>query len=445
MKISIIGSGYVGLVTGACLAELGHDVLCVDNDETKIASLKTGVVPIYEPGLQQLVQTHTEEARLHFSSSIAEAVRHGAIIFMCLPTPPKDNGEADLSAVEYVANEIARNLTEYRLIVEKSTVPVQTGEWIQRTIQARVASGIEFDVASNPEFLREGTAVKDFLHPDRVVIGTDSERAAALLVRLYEPLNAPLLLTDIKSAELIKHSANAYLSMKISFINAVAHICELTGADVSKVAMGIGLDKRIGLDFLNAGIGWGGSCFPKDLAAYVHIAEKLGYDFKLLKAVDDINNAQRRSVTEKLLNALGGSLKGATIAVLGLAFKPDTDDLRGAPSLDIIAALQAEGATVRAHDPVAMEKARPLLPGVTMCKDAYEAAQGADAVILVTEWSQYRSLHMPKLRGLLRKGVLIDGRNIYDPTRMQQLGFDYYGMGRRPKQEQAAPQPMPVS
>ncbi|HEY3999972.1 MAG TPA: UDP-glucose/GDP-mannose dehydrogenase family protein [Candidatus Xenobia bacterium] len=429
MKISIIGAGYVGLVTGACLAELGHDVLCIDNDENKVRSLRSGHIPIYEPGLDQLVQTHSEEGRLHFSTSIEEAVEHGKIIFICVQTPPKEHGGADLSAVDFVSKQIAAHLTDYRLIVEKSTVPVQTGSWVQETIKAHIKPGVEFDVASNPEFLREGTAVKDFLHPDRVVIGTDSERAVTLLVKLYEPLNAPLLLTDIKSAELIKHSANAFLAMKISFINAVSQICERSGADVTKVAMGIGMDSRIGLDFLHAGIGWGGSCFPKDLAAYIHIADTLGYDFRLLRIVDEINQHQRVAVVDKLEKALG-KLDGTSIAVWGLAFKPNTDDLRGAPSIDIVKALRERGAEVRAHDPVSMEKAREYFPGTTMCKDPYEAAEGCDAVVLVTEWAQYRALDMPRVKRSLSRPVLVDGRNLFDPGRMRSVGFDYYGIGR---------------
>ncbi|MHB2015445.1 MAG: UDP-glucose dehydrogenase family protein [Candidatus Xenobia bacterium] len=429
MKISIIGSGYVGLVTGACLAELGHDVLCIDNDEVKVRSLTAGQVPIFEPGLDQLVQTHSEEGRLRFSGSIEEAVDHGLIIFICVQTPPLPSGAADLSNVEFVSREIARHMTDYRLIVEKSTVPVQTGEWVEHTMKECVRPGVDFDVASNPEFLREGTAVHDFLHPDRVVIGTSSERAATLLVKLYEPLNAPVLLTDIKSSELIKHSANAFLAMKISFINAVAQICERSGADVAKVAKGIGLDKRIGLDFLQAGIGWGGSCFPKDLMGYIHIADQLGYDFKLLKVVDEINRDQRHAVVEKLRQALG-ELRGKEVALWGLAFKPDTDDLRGAPSLEIIQCLSQHGARMRAHDPVAMDKAREILNGVVMCSTPYEAADQADAVVLVTEWKQYRTLDMPRVLKSLRRPVFIDGRNLYDPSRLRRLGFEYHGVGR---------------
>ncbi|HXE73429.1 MAG TPA: UDP-glucose/GDP-mannose dehydrogenase family protein, partial [Candidatus Nitrosotenuis sp.] len=367
LPISIIGSGHVGLVTGACFAELGHRVMCVDNDLEKLASLQAGRVPFYEPGLQPMVATHAAEGRLLFSSDIGQAVQHGIIIFICVGTPPRPDGGVDLSHIEAVSRELARHITDYRLVVEKSTVPVRTGEWVYRTIAENVAAGMEFDVASNPEFLREGTAVRDFLHPDRVVIGTSSQRAASLLVQLYEPLNAPLLLTDINSAELIKHAANAFLAMKISFINAVAQVCSLSGADVKKVARGLGLDRRIGMDFLQAGIGFGGMCLPKDLLAFIQISRELGYPFELLEAVQRINAEQRRWPLLRLQEALG-ELTGRRIAVLGLAFKPDTDDLRFAPALDVVASLQAAGAQVRAYDPQAMEEARALLPQVTMCR-----------------------------------------------------------------------------
>ena len=432
MRISIIGSGYVGLVTGACFADLGHEVLCVDNDPGKIAELQQGRCPIYEPGLDTLLATNHAEGRLHYSMSVKDAVDHGEIIFICVGTPPRDDGTADLSFVEAVSKEIAQCMTAYRLVVEKSTVPVQTGEWVQRTIQENVTSGVEVDVASNPEFLREGSAIHDFMFPDRVVIGTSSDRASALLIKLYEPLNAPLLLTDIASAELIKHAANAFLSLKICFINAVARICEKTGADVVRVAKGIGLDRRIGMEFLQAGIGFGGSCFPKDVEAFIGIAASLGYDFKLLREVLAINQEQRGLVVTKLEEELG-DLAGKRVGLLGLTFKPNTDDLREAPSLEIVRRLHEAGAQVAAYDPAGMDKARRLkgaMESVVYCPDPYAVADGADAIVIVTEWAEFRSLNLPDILRRMRRPVFIDGRNLFDPTRMRRLGFTYHGVGR---------------
>lgn len=429
MKISIIGCGYVGLVTAACLAELGHQVMGIDNDTEKIRALRSRRMPIYEPGLEVLVNTHCQEGSLQFSSQISEGVDHGEIIFICVNTPPKEDGSVDLSYVEAVSKEIAENLTEYRLIVEKSTVPVKTGEWVARTIRANVKPGIEFDVASNPEFLREGTAIDDFLRPDRVVIGTDSQRASTLLVSLYEPLNAPLLLTDICSAELIKHSANAFLALKIAFINTVANVCSNSGADIKKVAKGIGLDRRIGPTSLEAGIGYGGMCLPKDVAAFIQIAADLGVDFDLLKAAQRVNRSQRQWPM-RVLQQHYQDLKGKRVAVLGLSFKPNTDDLRFAPALDIVAELQTQGATVQAYDPEAMDKASRILSGVKMCKDAYEACTEADCLILCTEWNQFRGLDLLKLKRLMNGNLVIDGRNIFEPQRMARHGFNYYGVGR---------------
>jgi UDPglucose 6-dehydrogenase len=431
LKITIIGSGYVGLVTGACLADLGHEVVCVDNNPDKVNKLKQGIVPFYEPGLQSLVSTNFKEGRLFFTDSIKEGVKHGLVIFIAVGTPPKDTGEADLSAVEYVSREIAEEMTSYKVIVEKSTVPVRTGEMVAQTISRHIAPGIEFDVASVPEFLREGSAISDFLTPDRIVIGVTSDTAAGLLVKIFEPLNAPLLLTDIKSAELIKHSANAFLSVKISFINAVAHICELSGADVEKVAKGIGLDKRIGMEFLRPGIGYGGSCFPKDVKAFIAISEKLGYDFNLLKEVEEINRLARNKAVEKLKLALDNKLEGKTIALLGIAFKPNTDDIRSAPSLDIIEQLQKEKAYVKAFDPVAMENAKLEISNVEFCEDEYETVKGADAMILVTEWAQFRSLDLARIKSIMNRPVIVDGRNLFEPFRMKGLGFEYYGVGRK--------------
>lgn len=429
MEIGIIGAGHVGLVTGACFAELGHQVVVVDSARAKIARLKRGEVWFYEPGLSELVQRGRKERRLSFTPSIGAAVEHAQILFICVGTPARPSGEADLAAVEGVVREIAKSMSTYRLIVEKSTVPVQTGEWIKQTLRTFVQRKVPFDVASNPEFLREGSAVHDFLHPDRIVLGVESPRAEKLLLELYKPIHAPVIVTDVKSAELIKHASNSFLALKISFINAVAHLCDLVGADVTKVADGMGLDARIQRAFLNAGVGYGGSCFGKDLDAFIHIAEKLGYDFKLLKDVVQINADQHRSFVKKLTSVLW-NLPGKVVGILGLSFKPDTDDLREAPSLKIIQLLQQEGAKIRAYDPQAMPQAKALLKGVTFCKDAYEVARGADCLALVTEWQEFRELDFVLIKKLMRQPVIIDGRNLYDPDRMRRLGFRYAGMGR---------------
>ena len=435
MKIGVIGTGYVGLVTGACFADLGHTVVCVDNNKEKIAALRSGKIPFYEPGLEGLVTANSRQGRLLFSTSIAECVKTCEVIFIAVGTPPLPSGDADLSAIEHVCVEIATHMRSYRLIVEKSTVPVNTGEWVARTLQKHVRKGVQYDVASNPEFLREGSAIQDAEHPDRIILGVSSDRAAMLLVKLYEPLNAPLLITDIRSAELIKHTANAFLALKISFINAVARVCELTGADVTKVAKGIGMDRRIGEAFLSAGIGYGGSCFPKDVSAYVKLCEKVGYDFNLLKEVMKINTAQRTAFFAKVKKALG-TLSGKKIAVLGLAFKPDTDDMRGAVSLEIISLLRKERARIFAYDPVAGENAAPLLPHVTICPDALSALRGADAALIITEWKEFRNLDLPAVKQVMKRPIIIDGRNIYDPAKMAEMGFQYWGVGR-PRSESA--------
>jgi UDPglucose 6-dehydrogenase len=431
LNISIIGSGHVGLVTGACLAELGHCVVCVDNDEEKIEKLNRGEMPFYEPGLQEIVRFNFLEGRLRFSNSIAEGTRHGEVLFIAVGTPPKPTGEADLSAIERVCREIGANMTGYRVVVEKSTVPVQTGEWVARNLQKYAPTGLTFDVASVPEFLREGSAVHDFKHPDRIVIGVSSDRAAGLLVKIFEPLNAPILLTDIKSAELIKHSANAFLAMKISFINAVAHICEISGADVGKVAKGIGLDSRIGMEFLQPGIGFGGSCFPKDLSGFIAISQQLGYDFQLLKEVENINRLAREWAMSKLLHLLGGSLLGRTIGVLGLSFKPGTDDVRESPALWMIGDLLKMGAGVRACDPVSIENARQILgDSVEYFQDPYEACTGVDALLITTEWSVFRELNLLHLKSVMKTPIVVDGRNLFEPFRMKEIGFQYAGVGR---------------
>jgi len=429
MDLSVVGAGHVGLVTGACFADLGHAVVMVDNDATRIANLKKGVMPYYEPGLEELVARGVKERRLSFTTSIREGVLKATVIFIAVGTPQKATGEADLAYVENVARSIAQHLPGYRLVVEKSTVPVQTGLWIQHTIKTYLKRKLPFDVASNPEFLREGTAIQDFMKPDRVVLGVETTRAAELLRKLYRPLGVPLVVTDINSAELIKHASNSFLSMKISFINAIAQICERAGADVQQVADGMGLDQRIGRSFLNAGAGWGGFCFAKDLEAFIKIAEQLGYDFELLKAVRNINEQQKRGFAAKIQQALW-VVKGKTIGVLGLAFKPNTDDMRYAPSIDVIEHLQAEGAHIKAFDPQAMGEASRLLPQVKLCKDPYEVARGADCLAILTEWNEFKELDFKRLKKLLRQPLIIDGRNIYDPKRLEAMGFRYLGVGR---------------
>ncbi|TAL55423.1 MAG: UDP-glucose/GDP-mannose dehydrogenase family protein [Nanoarchaeota archaeon] len=430
MKIAIIGSGYVGLVTGTCFAELGNDVVCVDNDAGKVKTLREGKVPFYEPGLQELVTRNLKEGRLSFTDNIGEAVNFADVIFIAVGTPPRANGEADLSFVDNVARQIAEHMKSYKLVVEKSTVPVETGEKVSETIKRYNKHNIPFDVASNPEFLREGSAIEDFLRPDRVVIGLQSEKAEAILRKLYEPLNTKLIVTDIKSAEIIKHASNSFLASKISFINAVANICEAAGADIQQVAEGMGIDKRIGRQFLYPGVGYGGSCFPKDVDAFVRIAEKKGYDFGLLKEVQKVNKDQRKRFIKKIEDALWVT-KGKTIAIWGLAFKPNTDDLREAPSIDIISALLKEGAVIRAYDPVAMDNMRQIFSEITYSKNPYEAAEGADAVVLLTEWNEFKQIDLKKIRNSLRYPLIIDGRNVYNPQDMEALGFHYVSVGRK--------------
>ncbi|MDD4895044.1 MAG: UDP-glucose/GDP-mannose dehydrogenase family protein, partial [Candidatus Omnitrophica bacterium] len=426
MNISIIGSGYVGLVTGACLAELGNKVICADNDTKKIAGLKKGVIPIYEPGLKELITANARKKRLSFTSNIKEAVVASEVIFIAVSTPPLPNGEADLTGIENVARNIAVNMNDYRLIVEKSTVPVETGEWVMRTISTYVRRKISFDVASNPEFLREGSAIEDFMHPDRVVIGVESKRARDILVRLYKPLKSPLVITNIKSAELIKHASNAFLASKISFINSVSRICDKVGADVREVAKGMGLDKRIGQGFLNAGLGYGGSCFPKDLDAFINISEKLGYDFRLLKAAKDTNDEQKAFILKKIKDVLW-IIKDKTIAVLGLSFKPDTDDIRNSPSLEVINALLSEKAKIKVYDPQAMGKAKAVFNTalVELSKSAYDACKGADCLLVVTEWGEFKNLNFIRVKKLLKRALVVDARNIYEPENLRKLGFTY--------------------
>lgn len=429
MKICVVGTGYVGLVTGTCFADLGNDVICVDIDKEKIEKLQKGICPIYEPGLEELVKRNLKEGRLFFTTDLGHGTENSEIIFIAVGTPPKQNGEADLSFVEDVSRKIAHTMRSYRLIIEKSTVPVQTGEWVKRTISRYNTHKIDFDVASNPEFLREGSAVSDFLKPERIVIGVESERARKILFELYGPFGCPILVTDIKSAELIKHASNSFLATKISFINAISVVCEKVGANVEKVAEGMGMDSRIGQNFLKAGVGFGGFCFPKDLSAFIRIAEKIGYDFGLLREVEAINEEQKKNFVKKIESALW-VVSGKTIAILGLAFKPNTDDMRFAPSIDIIRQLEAEGAKIKAFDPQAMGKAAEILKEVEFCDGPYEAVEGADAMVIITEWNEFRELNLNKIKNLLNAPIVIDGRNIYDPEKMKKMGFNYFCIGR---------------
>lgn len=429
MRVCMIGTGYVGLVSGTCFAEIGHEVICVDNDESKIDVLKKGGIPIYEPGLEELVRKNVNAGRLSFTSNTGEGVDKSLFVFIAVGTPPKDNGEPDLSSIEQVAIEIGAAMRDYKIIIEKSTVPVQTGEWVRTVVERFNKHGSDFDVASNPEFLREGSAINDFLYPDRVVLGVESKRAEDHLLELYKPIEAPKIVTDIASAELIKHASNSFLSTKISFMNALSVICEKSGADVTKVAEGMGLDKRIGRDFLNAGAGFGGFCFPKDLKAFIGISAKLGYDFGLLKEVEKINEEQMLRVVEKTEELLW-NLRDKKIGVLGLAFKPNTDDMRFAPSITIINRLVKDGAAVKAYDPVSMERAKKIMPDIEYCNDAYDVAKGVDAIILVTEWDEFAKLDLQKMKKNMRQPVFVDGRNVFEPGTMREMGFIYCGIGR---------------
>ena len=449
MQIAIVGSGYVGLVAGACFADLGHDVVLVDNDQQKLAALQNGRIPIHEKFLPELIARHRDK-HLRFCGDLTEAVRTSQAIFIAVGTPPTDHGEADLSYVESVAREVASAINGYKIVVEKSTVPVYTSDWIRTIMLRNGAAQDSFDVASNPEFLREGTAVTDFLYPDRIVLGSDHERCSNVLREIYQPLadgsyyereNAipgpdqgrippPLIVTSAKSAELIKHASNAFLAMKISFVNAVASICEAVGADVQQVCRGIGSDSRIGPRFLNPSIGYGGSCFPKDLMAFRAVARECGYDFRLLDEVIRINEDQRRRFLQKVRSALW-TLKGKRLGVLGLAFKGGTDDIRESPALLTVEAVLKEGCCVAAYDPAAMNRAREVLGStIELVSDPYQAAESADALLILTEWEEFSSLDLPRLHSLLKYPIIIDGRNLYDPKIMAEHGFSYYSIGR---------------
>ena len=445
MRISVIGAGYVGLTTAACLAQIGHEVFCSESDLNKLAKLESGILPIFEPHLDEIVKAAKQSGRLLFGSTEA-AIDWGKAIFICVGTPPLANGDADLSAIEGVARSIAKRASSYRLVVEKSTVPVQTGAQLRKSLAKYGSQGLDYDVASNPEFLREGTSVEDFLHPDRVVIGVEAARAAELLREIYQPIlnqsfecpthahppsakKPAFVVTDTSSAELIKHASNSFLAMKISYINMVSELCEIVGADVDQVAAGMGMDPRIGPSFLQAGIGFGGFCFPKDVQAFIRIAEKCGCDFSLLREVERINQRRIGHFIEKIRKELW-ILRGKRIAVWGLAFKPNTDDVRFAPSIPLIKSLLEEGAIVRAYDPHATEKAREVLSEITYCKDPYEAAEGAEAILLVTEWEEFRDIDWKRLASVVEQPLVVDGRNMFTGEEIRAHGFRYAGIGK---------------
>jgi len=430
MNICVIGTGYVGLVTGCVFSDLGNEVICVDKDADKVAMLQRGEMPIYEPGLEELVKRNVDDRRLTFTEDINEAVEHSDVVFICVGTPPMENGDPDMSYVQAAALAIARALNRYKVIVNKSTVPVGTGNMVREIIETNRRRNVDFDVVSNPEFLREGSAIKDTLEPDRIVIGAPTQVVAMKILELYAPLERPMLITDVASAEMIKYASNAFLATKISFINSVANICDAVGADVIQVIKGMGYDHRIGAAFLNAGLGYGGSCFPKDSSALARTAEKHGYDFKLLNAVMEVNKDQPVRFLERMRVALGGSFKDKTVGVLGLAFKPNTDDMRDAKSVEIIGALLADGAHVKTYDPIAMENTRKIFPDICYTHNAYEAAEDADILVIVTEWNEFKLLNMERIRTLMKSPVLFDGRNIYDPVKLRRLGFEYHCIGR---------------
>lgn len=432
MNITVIGSGYVGLVTGACFAELGVTVTCVDKEADKIDRLQKGEIPIYEPGLEELVRKNAKAGRISFTTDLGQAIQEALVIFIAVGTPPRGDGFADLSHVEAVAETIADKMNGYKVIVTKSTVPVGTGARLRKIIGGRLKEHFDFDIVSNPEFLREGSAIEDFLHPNRVVIGARSQQAAAIMRDLYRPLyliETPMLITDIPTAEMVKYASNAFLATKISFINEVANVCETVGADVQQVAKGMGLDRRIGSKFLHAGPGYGGSCFPKDVSALAQISKNSGYEFGIIEAVMKVNKNQKERMVTKIQEAIG-DLQGKRIALLGLAFKPNTDDMRDAPSIVIVEALQKLGAEIVACDPAAIEEAKKIMKKVGFVDDPYVAIDGADAVILMTEWNPYRSLDLERVKKSLKTAVFIDLRNVYEPKRMAEFGFEYTSVGR---------------
>jgi UDPglucose 6-dehydrogenase len=432
LRIAVIGTGYVGLVTGTCFSEFGVYVTCVDNNNDKIEALKQGVVPFYEPGLEDMVRRNFSAGRLDFTTNLADAVRDALVVFIAVGTPPRSDGSADLSYVEAVAKEIAENMDDYKVIVTKSTVPVGTGEKVRKIISNNLKTRVNFDIVSNPEFLREGAAIEDFMRPNRVIIGADSEQAVAIMKDIYKPLyliETPIVISGIETSELIKYASNAFLAVKISFINEISRLCEKVGANVNVVAKGMGLDNRIGSKFLHAGAGYGGSCFPKDTEALISTGAAYGVEMSVVNAAVNANRKQIAWMSEKIRSALT-NVSGKTIAVLGLSFKPNTDDMRDAPSISIIRALLKDGAKIRAFDPVAMENAKNEITGIMYCSDAYEACSGADALVIVTEWNQFRNLDMERIKKSLASPVFLDLRNIYTPDKMRSMGFSYYSIGR---------------
>lgn len=429
MKICIIGTGYVGLVTGTCFAEVGHQVVCVDCDAEKVKLLQAGGMPIYEPNLDELVERNVAAGRLSFTTSTKEGVEQSQVIFIAVPTPPLPDGGVDLSFIEGVAREIAGTMTCYKIVVDKSTVPVRTGEKVAETIKRYCKAKVDFDVVSNPEFLREGFAIEDFMKPDRIVVGVSSPRPVPAMREIFEPFNAPIIVTDINSAELIKHAANSFLALKISYINALSVICEASHANVVEVANGMGMDERIGRKFLDASLGFGGSCFPKDLSAFIKISQELGYDFALLKEVQKINTYQLDRFFKKISDTLW-VLKDKTIGVLGLAFKQNTDDVRMSPAIELCKRLQKEGAKLRVYDPKAMEKAKAVLTDVTYVDNMNDVADGCDALVIATEWPQFKKLDLNLARKVMTHPILFDGRNLFDPSEMDEMGFIYKSIGR---------------
>src|SRR3989344_9636090 len=431
INICVIGTGYVGLVTGVCLAKIGHSVICVDNNKDKIKKLKKGISPIYEPGLSSLIKEGIKKGRLSFSEDINYAVKNSDVVFVCVNTPTQKNGKTDLRYIKAVSREIAKAMNGYKVIVSKSTIAVGTSQKIKEIMKRHHHPKLKFDIVFNPEFLREGSAVDDFLHPDRIVIGAESEKAKRIMEQIYGSVKTPIIFTGIEASEIIKHASNAFLATKISFINTVSNICEKNGGEIEEVALAMGLDKRIGKDFLKAGIGFGGSCFPKDVAAFIRVAKDSGYDFKLLKEVQRINFNQREQFVKKV-QSLIPNLKNKKIAVLGLSFKPNTDDMREAPSIDIIKMLLVKKAVIKAYDPVAMEKAKDIFKNkITYGSNMYEVMKGANAVLILTEWADFLKIDFKKAKKLLRSPFIIDGRNMFSPEKMANLGFEYYSIGRK--------------
>lgn len=432
MHIAVIGTGYVGLVTGACFAEFGVEVTCVDVDESKIERLKKGVIPIYEPGLDKIVEKNAASGRLHFTTDVASAIKDAQVVFLAVGTPPKDDGSPDMSYYQQAAKDVAESIDGYKVLVTKSTVPVGTGQWLKKFVAENLKVPTEFGVASNPEFLREGAAIEDFMRPDRVVIGSNEPRAIEVMKELYRPLyliETPIVITSLEAAELIKYAANAFLATKITFINEIANLCDAIGCDVHDVARGMGMDNRIGRKFLHPGPGYGGSCFPKDTRALTTVADQFGVETRIVDAVIEANERQREAMIPKIEKLLG-DLKDKRIGVLGLSFKPETDDMRESPAIDIIRSLVARGSSVIAFDPVAMDEAKHCLPDIEYAADEYEAIRGADVLLIVTEWNQFRALDMDRVKSLLRSPKIADLRNIYEPDDMRALGFEYVGVGR---------------